>query len=162
MDRKRAIVVVFAVGFVASAVGSFLGNLARQSSKTDTDVVADLPLPADGVVVCYLYGNIRSAACVDAEQYVREAVESGFPEQIKAGKLHWRAVNYEEPRSEHWATECQIAAPALMLVRMSGGTRTQWKIMADVEELAEDKPAYVEMVRNSVRDFLEVATTNPR
>jgi len=64
----------------------------------------------DGVVVYYLHSNTRCPTCQTIEAYAKEAVETGFAEELKNGKIQWRIINYESPGNEHYATDYQIVA----------------------------------------------------
>ena len=89
------------------------------------------------------------------ESNANEAIESGFPEQLKDGRLEWRSVNYEEPGNEHYATDYKIAAPCLVLVRMKSGKAVEWRSLPEVWELVSDKPAFVQLVQRNVQEFLD-------
>ena len=59
----------------------------------------------DGVKVYYLHGNIRCPTCRTIEAYAQEAVETGFADELKSGKVQWQVINYESPGNEHYALE---------------------------------------------------------
>lgn len=122
---------------------------------TSTDVVRDEPTLTDGVAAYYMHGNVRCPTCMNIEKYAHEAVTTGFAEELKSGNLQWRVVNYEQPGNEHWATEFELAAPSVVLVKMSGGTQTHWKNLPEVWELVGDKPAFVAFVQKEVRELLD-------
>ena len=85
----------------------------------------------------------------------REAVEAGFSEQLKDGRLEWRVVNYEETGNEHFATDYKLAGPCMVLVRMRGDTSVEWRSLPEVWALVEDRPALARLVQRNVQEFLD-------
>ncbi len=111
----------------------------------------------DGVRVYYIHGNFRCSTCRSIEEYAKEAVENGFSEELSAGKVEWRAVNFQTPGNEHHAVDYEIVAPSVVLARFEGGRQAEWKALPEVWELVGDKNAYVEFVQNSLREFMGAA-----
>ena len=52
-------------------------------------------VPGRTVAAYYFHGNFRCQTCRKIEALSREAVESGFPEDWKAGRLEWCVLNVE-------------------------------------------------------------------
>lgn len=152
MARKR-LVTVIVVGLVAIGLGSFLVNYLRQSPKVGA--TADHRLRTERIVAYYFHGKNRSSSCMSIESYAKEAVESGFPEQVKDGRLEWHSVDYEGPGNEHYTTDYQLAAPCVVLVRMRGGNPMEWRSLHDLSHYAGDKPACVRFVQKNVSEFLD-------
>ncbi len=108
----------------------------------------------DGVRVYYIHSNFRCSTCRSIEEYAKEAVESGFPEELGAGKVEWHAVNFQTPGNEHYAVDYEIVAPSVILARFEGGQQVEWKALPEVWELVGDKAAYLTFVQSSLREFL--------
>ncbi len=111
----------------------------------------------DGVRVYYIHGNFRCSTCRAIEEYAKEAVHSGFPEELSAGKVEWHTVNFQTPGNEHYAVDYEIVAPSVVLARFEGGRRVAWKGLHEVWELVGDKDAYVKFVQASLREFMGAA-----
>src|SRR5512137_2667647 len=54
------------------------------------------------VIAYYFHTNTRCSTCIKIEQYSKEAIEQGFPEELKKGTLEMRIVNYENPENRHF------------------------------------------------------------
>jgi hypothetical protein len=147
MNRKR-IVIIIVIGFVASALGSFLGNYLRRSSEIS-------PPRTERIVAYYFHGKARSPACASIESYVKEALDVGFNEHLKDGRLEWRSVDYEQPVNEHYAADYKLAAPCVVLVRMHGDEPIEWRNMPEVWDYVGDKATLVKCVQKNVREFLD-------
>jgi len=115
----------------------------------------------DGVKVYYLHGNTRCPTCRTIEAYAEEAVESGFADELKNGKITWQVVNYESPGNEHFATDYEVVAPNVVLVMFKDGKQVKWKGLPEVWEHVGDKAAYFAFVQTSLREFLGEPQVEP-
>lgn len=142
--------------FVAATGAVLVGRaVAPPRSAPEAEAVARdaAPLP-DGIRVTYLHGNYRCATCRTIEATAREAVASGFAEQLRSGQVQWQVVNYESPGNERYTQDYEIVAPCVVLMRFAGGKQTAWKSLPRVWELFDDKAALVEYVQASLREFM--------
>jgi hypothetical protein len=113
------------------------------------------PVPrSDGLIAYYFHGQVRCPTCESIEAYAREAVEGGFAEQLRSGRLRWRVVNYQQPGNEHFAQDYQLVAPSVVLVDIRGGVQKDWKDLPEVWQLASDKPAFIQFIQKEIREFL--------
>ncbi|MGQ9576872.1 MAG: nitrophenyl compound nitroreductase subunit ArsF family protein [Thermoguttaceae bacterium] len=124
------------------------------ASPESSQAAASEPTPADGLIAYYFHGKIRCPTCRSIENYAREAIQAGFPEELRQRQIHWRVVNYDEPGNEHFVLDYELACPSVVLVKMSGGKRTQWKNLPELWELVENKPAFMAFIQNNVRELL--------
>ena len=108
----------------------------------------------DGVIVYYFHSNTRCPTCENIEAYAHEAVESGFADELKTKQIVWQVINYETPGNEHFATDYEVAAPNVVLVMFKDGNRVKWKGLPEVWEHVGDKPAFINFVQTSLREFL--------
>ncbi len=115
----------------------------------------------NGIKVYYLHGNFRCPTCRTIEAYAKEAVESGFGDELKSGKLRWQVVNYESPGNEHFAKDYQIVAPNVVLAKLENGKQIAWKALPEVWELYDNKTAFVSFVQTSLREFATGAPAAP-
>ncbi len=108
----------------------------------------------DGVQVYYIHGSFRCSTCQTIEAYAKEAVESGFPEELRDGRIEWHAINYEDPGNERYAVDYEVVAPTVVLARFEGGRQVEWKGLHEVWELVGDKGAFLNFVQKSLREFM--------
>jgi hypothetical protein len=126
---------------------------AAGSSAADTDSAT--AAMQDGVTVYYMHGNARCPTCRRIEAYAREAVQSGFAEELKNRKIRWQVVNYEAAGNEHYAKDYELVAPNVVLVKLVGGKQVAWKGLPEVWEHVGDKAAFVTFVQQGLREFLQ-------
>ncbi len=146
--RLKRFLTVGLLTFVAASIAA----LGLKGFRRNPQAAAP---PSDGVVVYYLHGTFRCERCLNIEAYAHQAINSGFAEQLRGGRLHWRAVDYDRPENRHFVTEYQPIAPSVVLVEVSGGEQRRWKNLAKVWDLAADKGAFVEYIQQETGAFLE-------
>jgi hypothetical protein len=108
----------------------------------------------EGVKVYYLHSNARCPTCRTIEEYAKEAVETGFAEDLKNKQIVWQVINYEKPGNEHYASDYNVVAPNVVLVKFKAGKQVAWKGLPEVWEHVGDKAVFVEFVQKSLREFL--------
>jgi hypothetical protein len=114
-------------------------------------------MPDRTVVAYYFHGNFRCQTCRKIEAFSGEAVKSGFPEDLKAGRLEWRVINVEEPGNEHFIQDYQLFSKSLVLVAKEGSKQTRWKNLQRVWTLVGDKDAFIQYVQVEIRAYLRGA-----
>ncbi|MAT69844.1 MAG: hypothetical protein CMJ58_10005 [Planctomycetaceae bacterium] len=139
--------------FVAASVVILLGREMRESDGGGSAPAAEA-LPADGVVVYYFHGETRCPTCRDIENYSHAAVQTAFSKELASDKVLWKVVNYEQPENSHFATDYEIVAPTVVLVRRIGGQNGEWRNLSRVWELVGDRDAFTEYLQNETRSML--------
>ena len=110
------------------------------------------------VVAYYFHGNVRCATCRRIESYAQEAVETGFANALKDGRLEWRVVNVEDPGNDHFVQDFQLATRSVVLERIADGKQQEWKDLQRVWELVRgDKEDFLKYIQNETRAYLEAA-----
>lgn len=108
------------------------------------------------VVATYFHGNVRCATCRKVEAYAREAIESGFQPQIKAGLVEFRAVNVEQPENRHFIEDFQLMTRSVVVTDEVDGAVQQWVKLDGVWRLVGNRDAYMSYVQDAVRGYLEI------
>jgi len=106
------------------------------------------------VIAYYFHTNTRCSTCIKIEQYSHEAIEQGFPNELKNGSLEMRVVNYEQPENRHFMQEYKLVSKSLVLVNMVNGKQTKWTNLKLVWQLTGHKDAFLNYVRKEVRGYL--------
>ena len=140
---------------VAGTGGENSGAAAPKNNPTPTLAMQD------GIKVYYLHGNTRCPTCRTIEAYAQEAVQTGFADELKSGKINWQVINYESPGNEHYATDYEVVAPNVVLVMFKDGKQTKWKGLPEVWEHVGDKAAFFAFVQTSLREFLGAPQVEP-
>ncbi len=106
------------------------------------------------VIAYYFHTNTRCSTCIKIEQYSKEAIEQGFPDELKNGTLEMRIVNYENPENRHFMQDYKLVSKSLVLVNFVNGKQTKWTNLKLVWQLTGRKDAFLNYVRREVRNSL--------
>ena len=113
---------------------------------------------APKVVAYYFHANIRCMTCRAIESYAKEAVQTGFADALKDGRLEWRVVNVEVPRNAHFIQDFQLTTSSVVLERLADGKRQDWKNLQRVWELVRgDKEDFLKYIQDETRPYVEAA-----
>jgi len=110
--------------------------------------------PTDKVIAYYLHGHRRCATCIKLEAYSKEAIETGFVEELEQGGLEWRVVNYDVEGNEHYIDTYQLYTKAVVLSRVSDGQEIGWKNLDKIWKLVGDREKFIEYVQTETKVFL--------
>ncbi len=106
------------------------------------------------VVAYYFHTNTRCSTCRKIEAYSREAIEKGFPDELKDGRLEFKLVNYELSHNRHFIKDYKLVTKSLVLVELANGEQTKWTNLRLVWQLTKHKDAFLNYVRGEVRNYL--------
>ena len=161
--RPKTIATGLLLAFAVLSIGVLVGKELRPGATRPEGVAppasriaqAKAGIPAPRVIAYYFHGTARCVTCKKIEAFAREAIGESFPDAIKDGRLEARSVDYEEPENEHFLEDYRLSSPSLVLVdpRMTGRPGS-WKILQEVWQLNDDKPAFVAYVKDEVGKFL--------
>jgi hypothetical protein len=142
-NLKLMLVLVLAGFTVLLASGVFAGPQAASPENARHKVIA-----------YYFHTDTRCSTCVKIEQYSHEAIEQGFPNELKNGTLEMRVVNYEHPENRHFMQDYKLVSKSLVLVNIVNGKQTRWTNLKLVWQLTGHKDAFLNYVRKEVRGYL--------
>jgi hypothetical protein len=134
------------LGFAAAAAVPALSALAQQTTAPKPDT--------HRVIAYYFHTNARCSTCIKIEQFSHEAIEQGFPEELKNGALEIRVVNYEQAENRHFMQDYKLVSKSLVLVNIINGKQTEWTNLKMVWQLTGRKDAFLNYVRKEVRNYL--------
>lgn len=108
MNNRSFVRCVLILG-LAGAIGFPALNAFAQTQAAS-------PQPASHKVVAfYFHTNTRCSTCIKIEAYSHEAIEKGFPDELKNGTLELRVVNYEQPENRHFIQDYRLVSKSLIL-----------------------------------------------
>jgi hypothetical protein len=162
--RVKIILSVVLSLFIASSIVALVVRTIRDASESHP-AAAEPAKASPGesgarVVVYFFHGKVRCPTCETIESYGHEAVSEGFPEDLRAGRLAWRVLDYEDPENLALAKKFEVIAPTIVVARLDGGSPAHWDNLSDVWGLTGDKAKFLEYVRENVRDYLAAIPRN--
>ena len=88
------------------------------SCNTQTDKKQEVvPVAGNDVEVYYFHMTTRCATCNTIEAETRRNVEMLYPEQFKAGKISFTALNIEEPTGKITGERLGVNSQTLLIVK---------------------------------------------
>jgi len=108
--------------------------------------------PASKLVVYYFHTTYRCATCNKLEAYAKEAIEKGFPGELKRGEVAFASVNVEHKGNEHYIEDYQLKTKSLVLV--ATGKTDRWKNLELIWDKVAVKDGYVHYVQDETKTFL--------
>lgn len=106
------------------------------------------------VIAYYFHVTVRCPTCRAIEAYSKEAIEKGFPADLKNGTIEWRLVNVQLPENRHYIKDYRLFTRSLVLVKVRDGQHVEWRNLEKVWELVGDKAQFEKYVRTNVKDYL--------
>ncbi len=157
---KIQVLALVALGLfvIMAAGGSLFGNAqadsrAPEASADTSQAVADTTL-SHRVIVYYLHTSYRCASCRKLEAYTTEAIQQGFADELKDGRLVFQVVNVEEKGNEHFVQDYKIFTKSVVLVDERSGRQVNWKNLPKVWELLGNKEHFLRYVREETGKYL--------
>ena len=126
--------------------------VSTPSTVTPEEKTATVPAK---VVAYYFHGNVRCMTCRKLEELTTEAIQGGFAQDIKDGRVELKIVNLDEPGNEHYAQDYQLASRSVVVARFDGQTQKSWKRLDEVWQLVRgDREAFLSFVRGETAALL--------
>jgi hypothetical protein len=110
---------------------------------------------ASKYLATYYHGNVRCPTCKKIEAYSQEAIETRFAKEIKAGKVAFRMVNYDEKGNEHFKKDYNLEAQSLIISEVKNGKELRWRNLEKVWDLTYDKEKFIAYVEAEVKAFIK-------
>lgn len=110
--------------------------------------------PGTKVVAYYFHGQFRCATCRKLEALSKEAISSGFAQELGSSRLAFRVVNVETPDTEHFVKDFQLVTKSLVLVEYKDGKVVRWKNLPKIWQLVRDREEFIRYVQGETRAFL--------
>lgn len=132
---------------------------AKKEAKTDsakTAATAKAPKSEQKkIVVYYFHTTFRCKSCNMIEAYTKEAVETGFAEEIKNGSIEMKVINIEEAGNEHFAQDYKLYTKSVIVSDVKEGKEAAWKNLDKVWTLLGDQNKFREYIQTEIRTSLK-------
>lgn len=149
------IFVIASVSYLIAKEGSWNGGATQPQTTVPSTIAAEsTPATPDHVTAYYFHGNFRCASCRKIEEYSKAAINEGFVNELKDGKLKFNVVNVEESPNRHFIRDYSLVTKSLVLVLKDGEREVRFKNLELVWQFLSSREKFVEYVQNEVRTFL--------
>lgn len=103
------------------------------------------------VVVYYLYFKPRCETCLNMEVFAKEAVETGFANELKNGTVEWHSYDTDLDENKHFWNDFKLETKALIIEKVQNGKPVSWKNCEKIWELAGAKPDFMKYVQDEIK-----------
>ncbi len=157
MKIKLIITILLLVFVAASLVAVFMKNSGESDAERAAELAAETNAEAGDskIIVYYFHGNARCKTCLTIEMYALEAVETGFPEALKANRIDFLTVNLDLAENEHFIDDFQLSARTVVIQKVVDGKGGAYLNLTRVWELVGNKEAYIAYVQEETEKFMD-------
>jgi thiol-disulfide isomerase/thioredoxin len=143
-------------GMVLAALAALplAGSLISAASLA-ADAPKERVIPKDRVVVMYFHRTQRCPTCLKMGSYTEEAVKTAFSRELKAAKVAFHTIDFQDERNAAYTKGYAVAGPTLIVAKVSGKKVVEYKNLDEMWSLVADKEAFLGYVRASVKEYLE-------
>lgn len=154
---RKSLLVSLAVLLLASLFGVFPSPPPETKSTDTQPSAASAPAPAADhqVTVYYFHGHRRCRTCNLIEQSTEETLRFRFAADLKAKRLEWRVVDFEDRENEHFIEDFQLVASSVVLVETNAGKTIRFKVLEKTWNLVHDNSSFEAYIREEVAAFLK-------
>lgn len=155
MNAKKITTLVLLL-FVLASVGVIVTREAGTTAEQETAVetVSEKAVPVK-VVAYYFHGNKRCYTCRMIEALTTEAIETGFADDIRNGRIEMKSVNVEEAGNDHYVQDYQLSSRSVVVARYENGAQKEWKRLDEVWQLVRDRDAFIRFVQEQTANLLK-------
>jgi hypothetical protein len=153
--------------FVNLSALLLLCSLSTGTSKAETgstpaanDTTSPSVAANHKVIVYYLYFTPRCETCLNMEAFAKEAVETGFADELKQGSVEWHSYDTGNREYEHYWNEFKLETKSLIMVDVQNGKQVRWKNCEKIWDLVGAKPDFLTYVQSEVRAYLNGYSTD--
>lgn len=130
-------------------------SVVSAASTTSNVKSSDSTTTAPEVIAYYFHTTYRCVSCKKIEAYSKEAIETGFAEELKNGTLKFESVNIEEGENGHFIKDYQLYTKSLIICDLKDGKQVRWKNLNKVWELIRNKNEFVKYVQDEINTYLK-------
>jgi len=105
-------------------------------------------------MVYYFHRTARCPTCIAIELNTHQVIRDHFQEQVADGRLMWMPINLDEPGGEEFKKEFDITIGTLVVAKIVGGDRIEYKKLDKVWTLLRDQEGFSKYVRDEINGFL--------
>jgi thiol-disulfide isomerase/thioredoxin len=109
--------------------------------------------PTDRVVVMYFHRTERCPTCLKMGGYAEEAVKKGLAKEVKAGKVAFHFIDFQDERNEAFTKGYKVEGPTLIVAQVSGKKVKQYKSLDEIWTKVRDKEKFIEYVQSNVKEY---------
>lgn len=152
---RYALLFLVAAGISAWAWRNFGPSTAPATDQPPSTGTDSETAPAHEILVTYFTTDARCPTCLQIEKQAREAIESGFPEELAGGTVRFVTKNFDRPENKHFIETYGLSFKTVVISDRRNGREMSWARFDEVWDLVDKPGDFAVYLRNGVRNCLD-------
>ena len=152
---RYALLFLVAAGISAWTWRSFGPNNAPAADNTPSDPVT---APAHEILVTYFTTDARCPTCLQIEKQTREAMESGFADELADGTVRFVTTNFDRPENKRFIDTYEHSFKTVVISDRHHGEEKAWAKFDAVWDLVHEPADFAKYLQDGVRNYLDPDT----
>ncbi len=107
------------------------------------------------VIAYYFHTTYRCPSCKKIEEYSKEAIETGFEDELNEGKLKFFSIKVDESANKHYVKDYRLYTKSLIICKIRDGKQVEWKNLIKVWQLTRNKEEFFKYVQQEINAYLK-------
>lgn len=159
---KKTVNIILGLFIAASliyVVVTELGSTETELDKEKTENVKnDETKQADRLDIYYFHTTARCNSCLKIEKYTKAAVESGFKDELKSGKVVFKIINIDESENKHFIKDYELYTKSVIVQKIVKGKPGKWVNLEKVWELLGNEAQFSLYIQDEVKKMTEAGS----
>jgi len=138
--KNKSLLIQLIIFSVLAVVLIVFGS-ARNGQSSDIKLDSETRPKADKIEIIYFHSTARCASCITLEEYLNEAVDDFFQDEIASGRINFQKVNVDLSENKELAKKFQAVSSSLKINEIYDGVdhieedSRVWRYLGDKEAL---------------------------
>lgn len=150
-------IVVFLTGTFSSCQSSENKSVQKKtavSKKTTHSSSENDQKVNKKVAVYYFHTTNRCYSCNLIEKLTKQAIDSGFKDQIDNKLLRFKSINIDLPENKHFVEDYKLYTKSVIVSTQINGKEKNWKNLDKVWTLLRDQDKFAEYIQTEIKTQL--------
>jgi len=132
------------------------GTLAQSSTlkAAETQPPANVTTSNHQLVVYYFMSTYRCPSCIYIEKTTESVVKNVFADQVKCGRVVFKAINIDAPDTKHYEKDYNLYAQSVILSDINNGKELRWTNLDKVWKLLNNDKAFEAYIAKEIKNYL--------
>jgi hypothetical protein len=150
---KRIMTSALAVTTVATF--ALITSVAASAADKSAPAKAASPkaVPADRVLVMYFHRTQRCPTCLRMGTYSEESVTEKYADAMKAGKVEFHYIDFQDKKNEALTKGYKIAGPTLIVAKVVGNKIKEYTNLKDIWAKNANPKEFHEYVQQNIAAY---------
>ena len=131
-----------------------LGTSETEQKKVETEETQQ----SDRLDIYYFHATARCNSCLKIEKFTRSAIETGFENELKNGKIVFKMVNIEKQENKHFITDYELYTKSVIVQQIKGGKPVKWSNLDKIWDLLDNETRFSLYIQDEVKKMTEAGS----